>query len=148
MEAAGFTDPGPLQLIFGLLGGLALFLFGMEQMADALKAVAGERMKSILAKLTTNRFMGAATGAFVTAIIQSSSVTTVLVVLLVILFFTGPLAYMPEAVLAAIVFMIGLELINIEGMKKIYAEARSEQGQAGGLQLSVQEASGSPVEVG
>ncbi|MDH3900994.1 MAG: Na/Pi symporter, partial [Gammaproteobacteria bacterium] len=63
-----------------LFGGLALFLFGMEQMADALKAVAGERMKIILAKLTTNRFMGAATGAFVTAIIQSSSVTTVLVV--------------------------------------------------------------------
>ncbi len=63
-----------------LFGGLALFLFGMEQMAEALKAVAGERMKIILAKLTTNRFMGAATGAFVTAIIQSSSVTTVLVV--------------------------------------------------------------------
>ncbi|MCU7921217.1 MAG: Na/Pi cotransporter family protein [Candidatus Thiodiazotropha sp. (ex Dulcina madagascariensis)] len=63
-----------------LFGGLALFLYGMEQMADALKAVAGERMKGILAKLTTNRFMGAATGAFVTAVIQSSSVTTVLVV--------------------------------------------------------------------
>jgi phosphate:Na+ symporter len=63
-----------------LFGGLALFLFGMEQMADSLKAVAGERMKIILAKLTTNRFMGAITGAFVTAIIQSSSVTTVLVV--------------------------------------------------------------------
>jgi phosphate:Na+ symporter len=63
-----------------LFGGLALFLFGMEQMADALKAVAGERMKGILAKLTSNRFMGAATGAFVTAVIQSSSVTTVLVV--------------------------------------------------------------------
>ena len=64
----------------GLLGGLALFLFGMEQMSDALKAVAGERMKLILARLTTNRFMGALTGAFVTAVIQSSSVTTVLVV--------------------------------------------------------------------
>ncbi|MBL3529026.1 MAG: Na/Pi cotransporter family protein [gamma proteobacterium endosymbiont of Lamellibrachia anaximandri] len=63
-----------------LFGGLALFLFGMEQMSEALKAVAGERMKLILAKLTTNRFMGATTGAFVTAIIQSSSVTTVLVV--------------------------------------------------------------------
>jgi len=63
-----------------LCGGLALFLFGMEQMADALKAVAGERMKTILATLTKNRFMGAITGAFVTAIIQSSSVTTVLVV--------------------------------------------------------------------
>lgn len=63
-----------------MFGGLALFLFGMEQMAEALKAVAGERMKSILAKLTANRFAGAATGAFVTAVIQSSSVTTVLVV--------------------------------------------------------------------
>jgi phosphate:Na+ symporter len=63
-----------------LFGGLALFLFGMEQMADALKAVAGARMKGILAKLTTNRLMGAVTGAFVTAVIQSSSVTTVLVV--------------------------------------------------------------------
>ncbi|MCF1183336.1 Na/Pi cotransporter family protein [Marichromatium gracile] len=64
----------------GLFGGLALFLFGMEQMANALKAVAGERMKDILAKLTVNRFMGALTGAFVTAVINSSSVTTVLVV--------------------------------------------------------------------
>ncbi|MBF0266906.1 MAG: Na/Pi cotransporter family protein, partial [Gammaproteobacteria bacterium] len=67
-------------MLMKLLGGLALFLFGMEQMADALKSVAGDRMKSILQKLTSNRFMGATTGAFVTAIIQSSSVTTVLVV--------------------------------------------------------------------
>ncbi|MCP3918867.1 MAG: Na/Pi cotransporter family protein [bacterium] len=64
----------------GLFGGLALFLFGMEQMAAALKSVAGERMKTILATLTKNRFMGVLTGAFVTAVIQSSSVTTVLVV--------------------------------------------------------------------
>ncbi len=63
-----------------LFGGLALFLFGMEQMAESLKAVAGDRMKKILAKLTANRMMGAITGAFVTAVIQSSSVTTVLVV--------------------------------------------------------------------
>ncbi len=63
-----------------LFGGLALFLFGMEQMADALKAASGDRMKLILAKLTANRFMGATTGALVTAVIQSSSVTTVLVV--------------------------------------------------------------------
>ncbi len=63
-----------------LAGGLALFLFGMEQMAEALKAAAGERMRIILARLTSNRLMGAATGAFVTAVIQSSSVTTVLVV--------------------------------------------------------------------
>ena len=68
------------EMMMKLLGGLAIFLFGMEQMADALKAAAGDRMKTILAKLTTNRFMGAVTGSFVTAIIQSSSVTTVLVV--------------------------------------------------------------------
>lgn len=67
-------------MAMSVFGGLALFLFGMEQMADALKAVAGERMKDILARLTTNRFMGAITGAFVTAVINSSSVTTVLLV--------------------------------------------------------------------
>jgi len=83
-NGAGNGDPGESidwwTMGMGLFGGLALFLFGMDQMADALKAVAGERMKDILGKLTTNRFMGAITGAFVTAIINSSSVTTVLVV--------------------------------------------------------------------
>ena len=63
-----------------LFGGLAVFLFGMEQMADALKRVAGNRMKDILGRLTTNRFMGLLTGTFVTAVIQSSSVTTVMLV--------------------------------------------------------------------
>ena len=63
-----------------LLGGLALFLFGIDQLTDSLKAVAGDRMKTILARLTSTRFSGALTGAFVTAVIQSSSVTTVLVV--------------------------------------------------------------------
>ncbi len=67
-------------LTMGLLGGLAFFLYGMDQMTTALKAVAGERMRYVLARLTTNRFAGVATGAFVTAVIQSSSVTTVLVV--------------------------------------------------------------------
>ena len=69
---------GPL--LMGLFGGLALFLFGMEQMTQALKAVAGGGMKSLLARMTTNRFKAAFAGAFVTAVIQSSSVTTVLVV--------------------------------------------------------------------
>jgi len=63
-----------------LFGGLALFLYGMEKMSDALKAVAGDRMKMILAKLTDNRLIGLLTGAFVTAVIQSSSVTTVMLV--------------------------------------------------------------------
>ena len=82
--AAAAESPGT-ELAWGtmtmnLLGGLALFLFGMEQMAAALKSVAGERMKQILATLTTSRLMGLLTGAFVTAIIQSSSVTTVMLV--------------------------------------------------------------------
>ena len=76
----GFGDLDLWTMGMGLLGGLALFLFGMEQMANALKALAADRLKDILAHLTTNRFMGAITGAIVTAIIQSSSVTTVLTV--------------------------------------------------------------------
>ena len=67
-------------MVMELLGGLAIFLFGMEEMSGSMKSLAGERMKTVLARLTTNRFMGAITGAFVTAVIQSSSVTTVLVV--------------------------------------------------------------------
>ncbi len=74
------TELEILPLAMGLFGGLAIFLFGMEQMAEALKAVAGEQMKNVLARLTTNRVMGVLTGAFVTAVIQSSSVTTVLLV--------------------------------------------------------------------
>jgi phosphate:Na+ symporter len=63
-----------------LLGGLALFLYGMEKMTDGLKAAAGQQMNTLLAKLTGNPVLGAITGAIVTAVIQSSSVTTVLVV--------------------------------------------------------------------
>jgi len=63
-----------------LLGGLALFLYGMEKMTDGLKAAAGKQMNTLLAKLTGNPLLGAITGAIVTAVIQSSSVTTVLVV--------------------------------------------------------------------
>ena len=67
-------------LVIGLFGGLSLFLYGMERMSDALKNVAGEKMKDILALLSNNRVMGMVTGAGVTAVIQSSSVTTVLLV--------------------------------------------------------------------
>ena len=67
-------------LAIGLLGGLSLFLYGMERMSDALKNVAGEKMKDILGMLSNNRFMGMITGAIVTAVIQSSSVTTVMLV--------------------------------------------------------------------
>jgi phosphate:Na+ symporter len=64
----------------GLFGGLALFLLGMDVLTQALKQVAGDLMKTMLAKMTSNRFVGAATGAVVTILIQSSSITTVLLV--------------------------------------------------------------------
>lgn len=66
--------------ILGLLGGLALFLYGMQMMSAGLESVAGNKMKSILEKLTSNRFLGVAVGAIITAVIQSSSATTVMVV--------------------------------------------------------------------
>lgn len=66
--------------ILGMLGGLALFLYGMQMMSDGLEDAAGNRMKSILEKLTSNRFLGVAVGAGITAVIQSSSATTVMVV--------------------------------------------------------------------
>jgi len=67
-------------MAMGLAGGLALFLFGMRNLTESLSTVAGDRMKRVLGKLTTNRFTGAVAGALVTAVIQSSSITTVLVV--------------------------------------------------------------------
>lgn len=63
-----------------LLGGLALFLYGLDMMIKGLLAVAGEKMKNFMSKLTTNRITGAISGAVVTGVIQSSSATTVLVV--------------------------------------------------------------------
>ena len=66
--------------IMGLLGGLALFLYGMQMMSTGLEAAAGNKMKVILEKLTANRFVGVLVGALITAIIQSSSATTVMVV--------------------------------------------------------------------
>ena len=64
----------------GLLGGLALFLYGMQMMSSGLEAAAGNRMKRILERLTSNRFLGVLVGAGITAVIQSSSATTVMVV--------------------------------------------------------------------
>ena len=66
--------------IFTLLGGLALFLYGMTMMSNGLELAAGNKMKTILERLTANRFIGVAVGALITAIIQSSSTATVMVV--------------------------------------------------------------------
>jgi phosphate:Na+ symporter len=67
-------------VLFGFIGGLGLFLFGMKIMSEGLQKVAGDRMRKILAALTNNRIMGTLVGLGVTAIIQSSSATTVMVV--------------------------------------------------------------------
>ena len=83
-----------LQTIFGLLGGLGLFIFGMNRMSDSLQKVAGERMKKILAVLTKNPVMGVLAGALTTAVLQSSSATTVMV----IGFVSAGLMSLPQAV--------------------------------------------------
>lgn len=64
-----------IQIIFGLLGGLAIFIFGMNMMSECLQKAAGEKMKSILAMLTRNPVMGVLAGALTTAVLQSSSAT-------------------------------------------------------------------------
>lgn len=66
--------------ILMLLGGLALFLYGMQMMSNGLETAAGNKMKQILEKLTSNRIKGVLVGAIITAVIQSSSATTVMVV--------------------------------------------------------------------
>jgi len=67
-------------LIFGLFGGLALFLYGMEKMSKGMRKSAGNHMRSILAALTRHRLIGLLVGGFVTMVIQSSSATTVMLV--------------------------------------------------------------------
>lgn len=80
--------------IFGLVGGLAMFLYGMNSMSDALQKAAGEKMKKILGFLTKNPIMGALAGALVTAVLQSSSATTVMV----IGFVSAGLMTLPQAI--------------------------------------------------
>ena len=68
------------QITFGLLGGLAIFIFGMNMMSESLQKAAGEKMKKILGILTVNPVMGVLAGAIATAVMQSSSATTVMVI--------------------------------------------------------------------
>lgn len=83
-----------VKIIFGLVGGLAMFLYGMNSMSDALQKAAGEKMKRILSFLTKNPIMGALAGALVTAVLQSSSATTVMV----IGFVSAGLMSLPQAI--------------------------------------------------
>ena len=66
--------------VLTLIGGLSLFLFGMNIMGQALERRAGGKLRSLLSRLTTNKFVGLLTGLGITAVIQSSSATTVMVV--------------------------------------------------------------------
>ena len=68
------------EIFTGIFGGLGLFLYGMKLMSDGLENIAGEKLKSILEKITSNKIMGVLVGTIVTAIIQSSSAITVMVV--------------------------------------------------------------------
>ena len=76
-DAEGFSF---ILIIIGLFGGLGMFLYGMEMMSDGMKMTAGNSMRAILKKLTSNRFIAVFVGAFITMIIQSSSATTVMLV--------------------------------------------------------------------
>jgi len=83
-----------VQMIITMLGGLALFIFGMNFMSDGLQKSAGDKMRSILAMLTKNPIMGVLAGALVTAVLQSSSATTVMV----IGFVSAGLMKLPQAI--------------------------------------------------
>ena len=83
-----------LQIAFGLLGGLAIFIYGMNMMSECLQKAAGEKMKSILALLTKNPLLGVLAGAVTTAVLQSSSATTVMA----IGFVSAGLMSLPQAI--------------------------------------------------
>ena len=83
LYAGSSSNDGEISLFLiatGLLGGLGMFLYGMEMMSDGMKMTAGDSMRAILEKLTSNRFIAVFIGAFVTMVIQSSSATTVMLV--------------------------------------------------------------------
>lgn len=126
--------------IFALFGGLALFLYGMHMMSSGLELAAGNKMKSILEKLTTNRFLGVGVGAIITALIQSSSATTVMAVgfvnaglmklenaVWVIMganigtTITGQLIALDITALAPVIAFVGVALISFFKSKKLDA---------------------------
>ena len=83
-----------VKIIFGLFGGLAIFLYGMNMMSESLQKAAGEKMRKVLAVLTKNRLLGVLSGALVTAVLQSSSATTVMA----IGFVSAGLMTLPQAI--------------------------------------------------
>ena len=105
---------GAAAIVACLIGGLGIFLLGMQQISEGLQGVAGPRMRKVVAAATTNRFAGVATGTIVTAIIQSSSVTTVMVVGMVTSGTTVTawlVAVFPKVGVTAIMSIIGVAAI-------------------------------------
>ena len=90
-----------MKIIFGLVGGLAIFIYGMNMMSECLQKAAGEKMKKILALLTKNPILGVLAGALTTAVLQSSSATTVMT----IGFVSAGLMSLPQAKLASILII-------------------------------------------
>ena len=80
IQAENANDIDYFLLVVGLLGGLAIFLLGMDRMTESMKLITGGRLRGILLRMTSGRLAGLATGAGITALVQSSSVTTVLLV--------------------------------------------------------------------
>lgn len=83
-----------VQILFGLFGGLAVFIYGMNMMSECLQKAAGEKMKAVLALLTKNPVLGVLAGALTTAVLQSSSATTVMA----IGFVSAGLMTLPQAI--------------------------------------------------
>ena len=83
MESSGITATLIIEILSNFIGGLCIFLLGMKYLSDGVQAVAGDRMRKMIAMVTENRLAACGTGLFVTSIIQSSSVTTVMLVGLV-----------------------------------------------------------------
>ena len=83
-----------VKVLFGLVGGLAIFLYGMTLMSDSLQKAAGEKMKKVLGAMTRNPLLGVLSGALVTAVLQSSSATTVMA----IGFVSAGLMTLPQAI--------------------------------------------------
>lgn len=93
-EQGKFYMQSTVEILFGLFGGLAIFIFGMNMMSECLQKAAGEKMKAILGMLTKNPVMGVLAGALVTAVLQSSSATTVMA----IGFVSAGLMTLPQAI--------------------------------------------------
>lgn len=105
-----------MKVILGLVGGLAIFIYGMNMMSECLQKAAGEKMKSILSMLTKNPVLGVLAGALTTAVLQSSSATTVMAIGFIIAFISKK-----EKVknIGQTIFAFGLLFLGIETMGSV-----------------------------